>query len=113
MEATFRFVDITNYRNISCNYCDFTMRVSYTDNNIEYVFSYNYRDSGDQRANPFKQIDTKYIDNKDGITIHRNSLTEHLTEYLLMDSSELSTKTGTTTPLEYKLIILKTICELW
>ena len=59
------------------------------------------------------QIDKKFIVHKNGIVINRNSLTDLLADYLLMDIQELSRLTGNITPLAYKIIVLKTICELW
>ena len=80
---------------------------------IELNFSYDYFTPDDESGCPFNQIDRKYFGHKNGVVIHRNSLTELLVEYLLMDYTELSQYTGSITPMAYKLIVLKSICELW
>lgn len=109
---TFKFFDTTG-KKITINYCDFHVNVKYLESEIEIHFSYDYFDNADESGCPFNQIDKKYISHKNGLVINRNSLTEVLVEYLLMDYTELSQHTGNITPMSYKLIVLKTICELW
>lgn len=111
-EVTLRFFDTTG-KHLTINYCNFTINVNYLENNIELRFSYDYLDENDQSGNPFNQIDKRFIVHKDGIVIHRNSLTEKLIDYLLMDYTDLTNITGCITPMAYKIIILKMICELW
>ena len=112
IEKVVRFYDTTG-RHMTINYCDFIIKVNYSENEINYIFDYNYFDNNDKSGSPFNQIDLKYKKHKDGLVINRNSLSELLTDYLLMDHNELSKYTGNITPMSYKLIILKTICELW
>lgn len=112
MEHSFRFFDTTG-KHSSINYCEFNIRVDYKERDIEFNFTYDYYNNDDQNGCPFNQIDKKYITHKNGLVIHRNSLTELLTDYLLMDYNELSKLTGSITPMAYKIIVLKSICELW
>ena len=56
---------------------------------------------------PFNQIDKKHITHKNGIVINRNSLTELLADYLLMDMNELARLSGNITIMAYKIIVLK------
>jgi hypothetical protein len=111
-EGSYRFFDITG-KHMSINYCDVGIKVYYNDHDIDFKFTYDYYDNNDQSGCPFNQIDKKYINHKNGLFITRNSLTELLTDYLLMDYNELSKLTGNITPMAYKIIVLKTICELW
>lgn len=109
---TFKFFDTTG-KHITINYCNFHVKVKYLESDIELNFSYDYFTPDDESGCPFNQIDRKYFGHKNGVVIHRNSLTELLVEYLLMDYTELSQYTGSITPMAYKLIVLKSICELW
>ena len=111
-EASFRFFDTTG-RHFTINYCEFGIRAVYKEDTIEFNFTYDYYNTEDESGCPFNQIDKKFISHKNGIVINRNSLTELLTDYLLMDIQELARVTGNITPLAYKIIVLKTICELW
>lgn len=111
-EGSFRFFDTTG-KHLSINYCEFSISVDYKEHDIEFNFTYDYSNNLDKSGCPFNQIDKKYITHKNGLIIHRNSLTELLVDYLLMDMNELSKLTGSITPMAYKIIVLKTICELW
>lgn len=111
-EGSFRFYDTTG-RNLSINYCEFGIRADYNEDTIEFNFTYDYYNNSDESGCPFNQIDKKHITHKNGIVINRNSLTELLADYLLMDMNELARLSGNITPMAYKIIVLKTICELW
>ncbi len=49
----------------------------------------------------------------DGEIIVKNSLTEQLIKYLLMDFEELSKYSGNSSPIHYKKCIMRIISELW
>ena len=62
-------------------------------------------------AHPFYGSENK--ENMEGEIITKNTLTDKLIEYLLMDLNELKKHTGKTTPLDYKRIIMNTITLMW
>tara|TARA_Y100000389_G_C17075540_1_gene324117 strand:+ start:262 stop:579 length:318 start_codon:yes stop_codon:yes gene_type:complete len=52
---------------------------------------------------PTKELEFKCVNQE---LIHKNSMTQKMIQYLLLDDTELSRLTGTTTPLDYKKSIL-------
>ena len=62
------------------------------------------------RANPLANLETEH---KEGIYVVKNSLTEKIVEYLLMDFSDLKKVSGMTTPQQYKILIIEMLTKLW
>lgn len=115
IEKKFKFFDI--YDNLEEYYCLVTIIVD--DNNNIYDISYNYEYSpGEQskRAYPFfysnisKELNKENIE---GVIVLKNSLTEKLIEYLLMEPKELEKQIGNTWWVQYKIKIMESLMLLW
>jgi hypothetical protein len=100
------------------NYCDTTIKlkeIQYDEdpNQNYYDISYKHKLSNKnlttQQAHPFY----KNMEDKSGEIIKKNSLTEKLVEYLLMDFEELQKHSGKTPAETYKKRIMESISLLW
>ena len=109
-------------------YCEITIQVDenlYDNKETYYDISYAYQYSDNNRTtviktNPFMLMDNHRInkqelfnEHSEGEIIVKNSFTEKLIEYLLMDYDSLGKYSGNTTPEEYKLQIMETITLFW
>lgn len=112
----FRFID--EFDNNNNEFCDITIKVDekYYNNttyyNISYNFSYSNPNDLAYKCNPFKQIDTN-IQHCDGEIIVKNSFTQEMIKYLLMDFNELEKYSGLSTPNYYKIQIIQAISLFW
>ena len=85
-------------------------------NETKYKINYHYttpegEPSGqDNPAHPFYQ---KRVDDVSGVTVIQNAVTQPMVEYLMMSDSELSKFTGTTTPMQYRKILINCLDSLW
>ena len=122
-EKTFRFVDQFDSINSENTYCDIQIKVEelqYDNGYIYYMIKYNnfFSNQSDLKkdeinsAHPFF-YDKQFISNIDGDVIIKNNMTEQMINYLLMESSELSLYSGSTTPMSYRANIMKMIALLW
>ena len=103
----------------SCVYeCQVKMdvRTYCVGSSIKYDISYYYeipegQPSGqDNPAHPFYQ---KRVDDVDGTKVIKNAVTQSMIEYLMMTDSELSQFTGTTTPKQYRKLLINALDSLW
>jgi len=108
--TTFKIVE--PYRS---NYCKVNIniihkknkRLNYSVYDISYEYYYSHNDS--VKLNPF----FKDMDNKNGEIIRMNDLSVQLVKFLLMDEKHLSKYSGYTTPVQYKINIMRMISHLW
>tara|TARA_Y100000389_G_scaffold107615_1_gene104633 strand:+ start:11404 stop:11748 length:345 start_codon:yes stop_codon:yes gene_type:complete len=113
MNKTFRLHDETQPRKYYGQYyCDVTVTIvhkKYKDNtefyDIQYDFSYSSKDH--DYINPLKEND------RDGVIIAVNELSDVLVKYLLMDIEELEKYSGSVTGECYKKTIMNTINSFW
>ena len=75
---------------------------------LKNIITDNYELNNNLNYYNFLGNDYKYIQQLNNL-IQKNSMTEKLIEYLLMDESELSKFTGVITPKQYKLKILESL----
>ena len=122
-EKTFRFVDLfssTNYDNIYCDIHIIVEELQYENGNIYYMIKYQNTFSNQSdlkkdeinKAHPFF-YDKQFISNIDGDVIVKNKMTEQMINHLLMEPSELSLYSGSTTPMGYRSNIMKMIALMW
>ena len=86
------------------------------DNNewYYYTFKFTYPDTQSIKANPFYYESEFFEDGGDKQeVIVKNSLSEKLIEYVLMDFDKLSKYSGHSTPQHYKAIVMKQIILAW
>lgn len=124
-EKTFKFYDIfsgpspTYRKHAEQNeeYCYVTINVKSKISGEKPIFdisyTYSYPNSGSQRANPFNY--SKNIERADmeGVIVFKNSLTEKLVEYLIMDQEETEKVSGGTYWLQYKIKVMETLANFW
>ena len=120
IEKTFKFYDIfDNKYDAEQNeeYCYVTINVKSKISGEKPIFdisySYSYPNSRSQRANPFNY--SKNIEHTDmeGVIVFKNSLTEKLVEYLMMDQEETEKVSGGTYWLQYKIKVMETLANFW
>ena len=120
-EKTFRFYDIFDNRDDV--YCDVTINVlekisggkpiydiSYYYN-IPNISTDNYKLS--LRAHPFFYSKNIKEEDKEGVIVFKNSMTDKLVEYLLMDPEELEKISGNTYWVQYKIKIMESLALFW
>jgi hypothetical protein len=98
--------------------CTVKMEVnSYTSGEqTKYKINYHYtvpegEPSGqDNPAHPFYQ---KRVDDVSGVIVIQNAVTRPMVEYLMMSDSVLSHNTGTTTPMQYRKVLMNCLDSLW
>ena len=121
-QKTFRF----NNETIDDNYVDITISIIERNPNDDYYtyydITYENKYSNEKVLNhhPLYKLedvrlqDGKYhISGSDGEFIVKNSLSEQLIKYLLMDLDELEMYSGNTSAIEYKANIMKSINLFW
>jgi len=122
-EKTFRFVDLLGSTDNDNIYCDINITVEelqYENGHIYYMIKYKNTFSNQtdlkkdeiNQAHPFF-YDKQFISNIDGDVIVKNKMTEQIINHLLMDPSELSLHSGSTTPMNYRANIMKMIALMW
>jgi len=88
---------------------------TYGDDKQYYNISYKWNFVQDSliKIHPFFN-DKEFLKNSScGEIIFKNSLTDKLIEYLIMDNCDLETISGTTDALTYKQSIIKSISMFW
>jgi hypothetical protein len=112
-EKDFEFV---NQFEEKCN-CNVNIKIeltSYDNNDWYYHFKFTYPNPNSIRCNPFYMVPLFFEDGEDKQEIIvKNSLSEKLIEYVLMDYEELSKYSGYSTPEHYKGIVMKQIMLVW
>ena len=86
------------------------------DNNewYYYTFKFTYPNTNSIKANPFYCQPLFFEDGGDKYeVIVKNSLSEKLIEYVLMEYDELSKYSGHSTPQHYKAVVMKQIMLAW
>lgn len=124
-EKTFRFVDQFQSTNSYSDeiWCDIKVTVEelqYDNGYIYYMIKYNnfFSNQSDlkkdeiNRAHPFF-YDKQFSSNIEGDVIVKNKMTEEIVNHLMMEPSELSLYSGTTSPMNYRANIMKMIALLW
>lgn len=117
----FRFFDI--FDNREDVYCDVKIiviekisgDVPIYDITYKYDIPYNSEEHFEKskRAHPFFYSKNITEDDKEGVIVFRNSLTEKLVEYLLMDKEDLEKISGNTWWVQYKIKIMETLAIFW
>ena len=114
----FRFIDEFDSNNNE--FCDITIKVDepYYNNttyyNISYNFSYSNPNDLAYKCNPFMRMDMdSNIQHCEGEIIVKNSFTQEMIKYLLMDFNELEKYSGVSTPNYYKIQIIQAISLFW
>ena len=116
---TFRFYN--EFMNDTSKYCDLTVRVNinkYENGNEYYYINYSCIYSFDKNgsglcAHPFNSFPDLLENNADGEIIIKNSLSDKLIEYLLMNFNELEKYSGNSTGIRYKISIMRSIANFW
>ena len=116
----FKFTDDFDIHNKE--YCEVTISIIefLSDNgNIYFDISYTYNYSSDNtqaiKCNPFYPFIQIGNENEpsEGEIIVKNSFSEELVKYLLMDFTNLAKYSGNSTPYDYKKKIMETILLFW
>ena len=113
-EKTFKFHNVFN-ESIWCKAHVKVTTKNYDNNDwYYYTIDFKYPDKNSIHANPFKNYKMFFDNgkNKDDVIV-KNSLSEKLIEYLLMDFEELSKYSGNSTPEHYKAAVMMQIMLIW
>ena len=135
LTKVFKFYDI--FDNDERNYCEVTINVKvlkYDNGNQYYDVSYSYsyiNETGNteeflkigsfnvQRSNPFYYIycrrnDIHNIDGDslEGVIVVKNSMTDEMIKYLLMEYKEMN-NIGTTWCVQYKVNVMHALALMW
>tara|TARA_B100001287_G_C22585884_1_gene483244 strand:- start:164 stop:553 length:390 start_codon:yes stop_codon:yes gene_type:complete len=120
IEKTFKFYDIFDNKDEAeenKEYCYVTINVKSKLSGGKPIFdiSYNYTYSNNksQRANPFNYSKNIQDVDMEGVIVYKNSLTEKLVEYLMMDREETEKVSGGIFWLQYKIKIMETLANFW
>jgi len=106
-ENTITFVNDMN-EDIKCTIKIIVETKLYEDERIFYYINYIYENSDINSAHPFYKR-KKLLEHLDGDIVFKNPMTENLVDMLLMNDSELSSYSGSTTPDTYRKSLMKTI----
>ena len=104
-ENTITFVNDMNDA-IKCTIKIIVETKLYEDGRIFYYITYENSDINS--AHPFYKR-KKLLEHLDGDIVFKNPMTENLVDMLLMNDSELSSYSGSTTPDTYRKSLMKTI----
>ena len=132
---TFRFYDL--FDNIDTKWCDVTINVKhlrysgdndfyditysyqYSSNNNDLLTGYIFDDSNSDddeiyRTNPFYYKNALITsDMLDGVIVVKNSLTDEMVQYLMMEYDEMDNHIGNTWNVQYKANVMFTLAFLW
>lgn len=116
---TFRFYN--EIINDKTKFCDVTININinkYKNGKEYYYINYSYTYSFDKNgsgicSHPFNSFPDLLKNNSDGEIIIKNSLSDKLIEYLLMNFDELEKYSGNSTAIRYKISIMRSIANFW
>ena len=119
---TFLFHDEINQLNFI--QCSVTINVEPNSSNnndvYEITFKYQYRRGVDVlnfseilAPHPFADMDIEMQEFSNGALIIKNSMTEEMVKYMLMEDSELTKYSGLSTPQHYRTHIIHNLVRLW
>ena len=83
----------------------------YFDISYEYSSPDGIPNTVENPAHPFFQKPN--VDDPSGVIVAYNEVTASLVKYLLLNDSELSKHTGTSTPMRYRRMMILTLDSLW
>ena len=120
IEKTFKFYDIFQHEEVAelnKEYCYVTINVksklSGEKSLFDISYNYTYSNNKSQRANPFNYSKNIQDTDMEGVIVNKNSLTEKLIEYLIMDREETEKVSGGIFWLQYKIKIMETLANFW
>ena len=93
---------VEHYRNESEEYLDISYEYEYQEGQLASV---------ENPAHPFFQ--QSRVEDTSGVIVIYNKVTESMVKYLLMNNSELSQFTGTSTPMQYRKLLIISLHSLW
>jgi hypothetical protein len=74
--------------------------------------TYTHTFEGDEESRPFVEP-WDDDDDKDGVIVVKNAMTQIMVDYLLADPEELVKVSGTSSSQQYRTIIMKNLSRLW
>ena len=74
--------------------------------------TYKHTFEGDEESRPFV-VPWGDDDDKDGVIVIKNAMTQIMVDYLLAEPEELVKVSGTSTAQHYRTIIMKNLNQLW
>ena len=95
-------VKVEHYRNDGQEY--FELSYSYT-------YPWGQPSTIKNPANPFFRKPN--VEDPEGVIVAHNEVTASMVKYLLLNDSELSKFTGTSTPMRYRRIMMNSLDSLW
>lgn len=121
INKTFRFYDI--YDNCQDIYCDVKIsveeKISGGKNIYDISYTYTIPNISDEhivlskRAHPFFYSKNIKEEDKEGVIVCKNSMTEQLVKFLLMDQKELEKEIGGAYWIQYKIKIMESLAIFW
>ena len=121
IEKQFRFYDI--YDNQKHIFCDIKVIVEEKEIENKNIYDITYQYNIPQiegvdysyslRTHPFFYSKEIQDDDKEGVIVNKNPMTEQLVKFLLMDKSELEKHTGGTYWIQYKIKIMESLAKFW
>ena len=120
-EKDFRFYDI--FDNQDHIYCDLKIIVEEKISGGRIIYDITYKYNIPQiegvdynlslRTHPFFYSKDIQPEDKEGVIVNKNPMTEQLVRFLLMDQAELDQYTGGTYWVQYKIKIMEALAKFW
>ena len=107
---SFKFTNST--RDDSFCIVNITVNEKTVGGNTYFVITYTHTFEGDEASRPFVEPWDE-DDDKDGVIVVKNAMTQIMVDYLLSDPEELEKVSGTSTAQHYRTIIMKNLGKLW
>jgi len=108
---TFKFTN--PFSTLDTSFCMVTITVNEkTVNETSYFdITYTHTFHGDEASRPF--VEPLDDDDKDGVIVVKNAMTQIMVDYLLAEPEELVKVSGHTTAQHYRTLIMKNLAQLW
>ena len=95
-------IKVEHYRNDNEEYVDISYKYGYLEGQLASV---------ENPAHPFFQ--QPRVEDTSSVIVIYNEVTASMVKYLLMNDSELSQFTGTSTPMQYRKLLIISLHSLW
>lgn len=109
---SFKFTNPFSSRDESFCIVNITVKEKTVDEKSYFDITYTHTFEGDEESRPFCEP-WDDDDDKDGVIVVKNAMTQIMVDYLLADPEELVKVSGFSTAQHYRTIIMKNLSRLW
>ena len=109
---SFKFTNPFSSRDESFCMVFITVNEKTVNGKTYFDITYKHKFEGDEASRPFV-VPWDDDEDKDGVIVVKNAMTQIMVDYLLAEPEELAKVSGTSTAQHYRTVIMKNLSQLW